>query len=302
MKLSMPSAIATKVGNSSLVARANSPKVLFYSGLVLMGATVVTSAKATLQLEGVLDDINADREDVKSVQERHPEKYTEREINKLNAYITFRGAARVVKLYLPAVSLGVAAVACLTSSHNQLTRRNAGLSAALAATERALDKYRERVREAYGDDKELELWRGEKTETVPVLDDEGRETKSKKKVKTGGGHSPYARVWGRDTTNEWDPNEAYNFAKLRHVQEWGTMRLNHKGHLFLNEIFDELGLERMPYGAVVGWLSEKNGGADGYVDFGIMGREDSEFLDFVRGFEDHIMLDFNVDGEIWRKI
>lgn len=302
MKFNLPSSIATRVGNSTLVARAHSPKVMFYSGLVLMGATVVTSAKATLQLEGVLDDIKADREDVKSVQVRHPEKYSEREINKLNAYITFRGAARVVKLYLPAVSLGVAAVACLTSSHNQLTRRNAGLSAALAATERALDGYRNRVREAYGEEKELDLWRGVEEKTVPVLDDEGRETKSKKKVKTGGGHSPYARVWGRDTSNEWDPNEAYNFAKLKHVQEWGTMRLNYKGHLFLNEIFDELGLDRMPYGAVVGWKSKNNGGDDGFVDFGIMGRDDNEFLDFVRGFEDHIMLDFNVDGEIWRDI
>ena len=302
MKIQMPNAIATRVGNSQLLAKAHSPKVLFYTGLALMGATVVASSKATLQLGEILEDIKDDREDVEAVVERHPNKYTQSEINKLNVYITFRGVVRIAKLYLPAVSLGVAAVGCLTSSHNQLTRRNAGLSAALAATERALDRYRDRVREAYGEEKELEIWRGEKIEKVAIKDDQGRDTKSEKKVKTGGGYSPYARVWGKDTTNEWSPNEAYNFAKLRHVQEWGTIRLNHKGHLFLNEIFDELGLERMPYGAVVGWLSERNGGADGYVDFGIMGREDNEFLDFVRGFEDHIMLDFNVDGEIWREI
>jgi hypothetical protein len=276
---------------------------MFYGGLVLMGATVVTACRGTLQLEGVLDDVKKDREDVEAAAERHPEKYSGKELTKLNAYVTFKGLARVAKLYLPSVALGVAAVACLTSSHNQLTRRNAGLSAALAATERALDSYRTRIREAYGEDTELELWRGEKTETRAVLDDEGRETKSNTKVKVGGGYSPYARIWGQDTSKEWDPVSDYNLAKLRHVQEWGTMRLNHKGHLFLNEILDELGLERMPAGQVVGWLSKKNGGADGFVDLGVLRQgNEVEWLDFVRGYETHILLDFNVDGEIWRKI
>jgi hypothetical protein len=302
MKLSLPNAVSTRLGAASLVAQKNSPRVLFGLGLVLMGATVVTACQGTLKLGDVLDDISKDREDVQTVADRHPEKYSERDVKKLNLYITGKGVIRIARLYLPATTLGVAAVACLTTSHNQLTRRNAGLSAALAATDRALKAYRGRVREAYGEDRELELWRDEKTEKVAILDDEGRETKSTKKIKTGGGHSPYARVWGRDTTQEWDPQEAYNFAKLSHAQKYGTMMLQHKGHLFLNEIFDELGLSRTPAGAVVGWLTVENGGTDGFVDFGILGREDHEFLDFVTGREDCILLDFNVDGEIFRRI
>lgn len=303
MKLSLPNAVTSRVARSALMSQKHSPQVLFYSGLVLMGASVVTACRGTLKLEAVLDDIKNDRDDVVRVATKNPEKYSDRDITKLNAYVTVRGIARISKLYLPAISLGVAAVACLTSSHNQLTRRNAGLSAALAATERALDSYRARVREAYGEDRELELYRGEKTETVPVLDDEGRETKSKKKVKTGGGYSPYARIWGRDTTNEWDPVPEYNLAKLRSVQSWGTLVLNSRGHLFLNEVHDQLGLERTTAGAVVGWLSEKYGGNDGFVDFGILAQGDEvRFLDFVTGHEDHIMIDFNVDGEIFRRL
>ena len=138
-----------------------------------------------------------------------------------------------------------------------------------------------------------------------MLDDEGRETKSKTSVKTRDGYSQYARLWGRDTSNEWDPQSEYNLAKLRSVQELFTLRLNSRGHVFLNEVFDELGLSRTPEGAVVGWISQKYGGADGYVDFGVIdrhGEEQIKFLDFVTGREDHIMLDFNVDGEIWRHI
>lgn len=303
MKINLPTAVTTRAARTVLVAQKNSPKILFFSGLALMGATVVTACRGTLQLEGTLEDIKSDRQDVEDDVRRNPDRYSQKEINKLNAYITFRGVVRVAKLYAAPAALGVAAVACLTSSHNQLTRRNAGLSAALAATDRALNSYRDRVRDAYGEDKERELWRGEKTETVPVLDDEGRETKSQTKKKIGGGHSPYARIWGRDTSTEYDPRPEYNLAKLRSVQEYCTILLNHRGHLFLNEVYDELGLDRSSAGAVVGWQSKKYGGLDGFVDFGVLVQgEEVRFLDFMTGDEEHILLDFNVDGEIWRNI
>ena len=235
------------------------------------------------------------------VADANPEKYTEREFRKINTYITARGLAKIAKLYLPSIALGVAAVACLTSSHNQLTRRNAGLSAALAATERALDNYRNRVRESLGEDKELELWRGEEKTTVTRTDEDGK--KVKETNKTGGGHSQYARLWGQDTTNEWDAQPEYNLAKLRSIQEWATMVLNSKGHIFLNEVHDQLGLDRTPAGAVVGWKATKYGGKDGFVDFGVLETDGPlRFLDFVTGRENHIMLDFNVDGEIWKDI
>lgn len=303
MKLSLPTALTSRLAHSGLIAQKHSPQFLFYGGLALAGATVVSACRATLQLEDVLEDVRLDRVDLDRAQTNLSGKYTEKEFRKLNVYITARGLVKIAKLYLPSVGLGIAAVGCLTSSHNQLMRRNAGLSAALVATERALDRYRDRVREDLGDDRELELWRGEKTEKVPVLDDEGRETKSSKKVKTGGGHSQYARVWGRDTSPEWDPESTYNLAKLRSVQERCTLVLNSRGHIFLNDVFDELGLDRTPEGAVVGWLSEKYGGKDGYVDLGVLRQgNEPEWLDFVRGREDHILLDFNVDGEIWRLI
>lgn len=303
MKINLPDAITTRVGNVSLIAQKNSPKLLFSAGIVLFGATVVSAAQATLKLDDVLDDIKSDRRDIREVQEDHPEKFTDREITKLQTFVTVKGVLKITKLYLPTITLGVAAVGCLTTSHNQLTRRNAGLSAALAATERALDKYRHRIREELGEEKELSLWRGEGKESQPILDEDGNDTGKTKKVKVGGGHSPYARIWGRDTSTEWDPTPEYNLAKLRATQEYMTIKLNHNGHLFLNEVFDELGLSRTTAGAVVGWKSSKEGGVDGFVDFGILvPGEEVRFVDFLTGDEEHIVLDFNVDGEIWRKI
>lgn len=303
MKFNLPTAITSRLGHTGLIAQKHSPQFLFYGGLVLAAGTVVTACRGTLKLESVLDEISQSREDIARANEQNPGRYSEKEISRLNTYVTGRGIAKIAKLYIPSVALGVAAVACLTSSHNQLMRRNAGLSAALVATERALDRYRDRVRDHVGEDKELAIWRDEREESVPVLDDEGRETKSKVKIKTGGGYSQYARLWGQDTSNEWDPEATYNLAKLRSVQELCTMILNSRGHIFLNEVFDELGLDRTPAGAVVGWLAPKYGGKDGFVDLGVLrpGHE-PEWLDFARGRENHILLDFNVDGEIWRNI
>lgn len=301
MKINLPDAITTRVGSASLLAQKNSPKILFGAGLVLFGATVVQACQATLKLDGVLYDIKAERRDIAAAHDAAPEKWSDKEITKLNAYVSMKGILKITKLYLPTIALGVAAVGCLTTSHNQLTRRNAGLSAALAATERALDKYRNRIREEFGSEKELSLWRGEHKEEIDVLGEDGEPTGKKKKVKRGGGNSPYACLWGRDTSSEWDPIPEYNLAKLRAVQERSTMILTSKGHIFLNEIFDELGLPRTPAGSQVGWL--KNGDGDGYVDFGVLRPgNDVQFVDFVTGDENHIWLDFNVDGEIWRKI
>lgn len=302
MKINLPAAVTTRFARQVLIAQKNSPQLLFAGGIVLMGATVVTACQATLKVGDVLDDVRTDREDILKVSAAKPEKYDDRQVAKLNAYVTVKGLSRVVKLYLPAIALGVAAVACLTSSHNQLSRRNAGLSAALAATDRALKDYRRRVVDELGEDKDREFMFGTETKEIEVEGKDGKK-KTKKVAVRGDGMSPYARIWGRDTTSEWDPAPEYNVAKLRAVQTYCTMVLNSRGHLFLNEVHDELGLDRTTAGAVVGWLSQKNGGADGYVDLGVLVKgEEVRFIDFMTGDEDHILLDFNVDGEIHRSI
>src|SRR5690606_2934415 len=138
MKINLPNVVTSKIARQVLVTQKHSPQILFLGGMALMGATVVCVCKGTLQLAGVLEHIRLDREDVKAAAFADPARFSDREFTKLNAYITLRGAVRVAKLYLPALSLGVAAVACLAGSNNILTRRNAGLSAALAATDKAL--------------------------------------------------------------------------------------------------------------------------------------------------------------------
>ena len=87
---------------------------------------------------------------------------------------------------------------------------------------------------------------------------------------------------------------------LRRQQEFANEMLRSKGHLFLNEVYDILGFPRTKAGQVVGWIyDEKNPVGDNYVDFGIYDITDERKRDFINGYERSILLDFNVDGNIW---
>jgi hypothetical protein len=299
--MKLPNAVTSKFARQILVAEKHSPRILFVAGIGLMGATVVSACRGTLKLEDTLRQAQLENAVLNETLEANPDKYSTRDAKKLHTLYYFRNVGRVAKLYAPAFIFGSLSVAALTSSHNIMTKRNAGLSAALAATQKAMHDYRQRVRDEYGDEKELKLYRDNHVEAHAVLDDQGRETASTVKKKVGGGKSPYARWFGKDSTLNWNDQAEYNLAFLCAQQEYANDRLRAKGHLFLNDIYDSLGLPRTPAGSQVGWLWNKGDG-DQYVDFGVMNGDMSEFLEFVTGHEDGIWLDFNVDGEIWRNI
>lgn len=111
--------------------------------------------------------------------------------------------------------------------------------------------------------------------------------------------SQYARYF--DETNQyWSKDPEFNKMYLMGQQRYFTELLKSRGHLFLNEVYDALGMPRTKAGQLVGWIyDEKNPIGDNYVDFGIF-KEDN--LDFVNGKADKILLDFNVDGNIFESI
>ena len=73
--------------------------------------------------------------------------------------------------------------------------------------------------------------------------------------------------------------------------------------MFLNDVYDQLGIPRSRAGQVVGWIyDELNPNIDNYIDFGIYDLYKEGSRDFVNGYERTILLDFNVDGPILNNI
>lgn len=288
-------AISRKFGSSSLAVQKNSPEILFGVGITCMVASTVHACRSTLKLEEVLENTKHDLEMAKKVHELHEDQYSGKDLQKDTAVIYVRSSARIAHLYAPAVVLGGVGIACLTKSHNILNDRYAGMAAAYTALDKGFREYRQRVVDKYGEDQDREFRYD--TEVVGETQKNGRQ---KTTVRVGpGAASIYARFFDQ-LSPRWSPEAEYNATFLKCQQNYWNDILNSRGHVFLNEVYDALGIPRSQAGCVVGWL--RNNG-DNYIDFGIFNPQANDRIrDFVNGREGSVLLDFNVDGPIFDKI
>ena len=111
--------------------------------------------------------------------------------------------------------------------------------------------------------------------------------------------SDYARVFDEGCPG-WTTSAEWNLTYLKNKQEYCNRVLKIKKHLFLNDVYDMLDLPKTKIGQVVGWIyNENNTLGDNYVDFGLYNECN---YDFVNGYKNTAILDFNVDGNILDRI
>lgn len=288
----VPAKASQSVFRQLLLLKKNSPHIFFGTGLAGFVASTVLACKATLKLNDVLDELHNDVENVKGLERDGAENYNEQEYRKDLAYVYGKGSLAIVKLYGPAAVAGLASVAALSGSHVILTRRNTALASTLAVVTKAYDDYRSRVREELGEDKERDLYLNMRDKEIKDQDGNTELVK----IADKNGLSPYARFFDEYSPN-WQKNAELNRLYVQCQQNYANNLLHAHGHLFLNEVYDMLGIERSRAGAVVGWVI--GGEGDEFVDFGIF---EVGNRDFVNGQERSILLDFNVDGVIYDKI
>lgn len=301
-----------------LGTKKHSPELLMGIGVAGIVASTVVACKATLKASDILSEAKGDLEKINSVANNpeYADRYTEEDLQKDKAVLYTQTGLKVAKVYLPAVGLGVVSIACLVSSHNILKKRNIALAAAYTTIDKSFKDYRKRVTDRFGEEVERQIRHNIKAVDIEetVVDENGNETVVKKTVEVGdiNGCSDYARYFDENCAH-WDSDPEYNLVFLRAQQQYANDLLRTKGHLFLNEVYDMLGIPRTKAGQVVGWYyDEKNPTGDNYVDFGIYNTNVSgyrndytndtiaeERRDFVNGYKKTILLDFNVDGNIW---
>lgn len=287
----IPLAVSKALGRRALVLEKNSPQLLFGAGLVGMVGSTVLACRATLKLEEVLDEGKVNLHKAKTLEHRE---YTEQDKQRDISIIYVQTSMKVVRLYAPAIAVGSASVAALVQAHSILSRRNAALTAAYLALEKGFAEYRARVVEKYGEDEDRNFRYG--TREVEVIKD----GKKKATVRVGEGEpSIYARFFDPLST-EWSKESEYNLIFLKCQQNYVNDLLRARGHVFLNEVYDKLGIPRSKAGSVVGWILIGDV-RDNFIDFGVWDSEGT-VRDFVNGREASILLDFNVDGVIYDKI
>lgn len=291
----VPAAITKAVGRNSLLLQKSSPQVLFGAGIVGVVGSTVLACRATLKMDEILNEGRDKLEMARNLD--HPE-YSEKDRSRDISLVYIQTSVRIVRAYAPAIILGGLSIAALTSSHRILTSRNAALTAAYTALDEGFKQYRARVVEKYGEDEDRNLRYG--TTEITTEDSKG---KRKTTLRVGPGDpSIYARFFD-ESSSSWSREPEYNRIFLSCQQNYANDLLRSRGHVFLNEVYDMLGIPRSEAGAVVGWLLTPNGSTDNHVSFGVFDDKQNERVrDFVNGYEGSILLDFNVDGIIYDKI
>lgn len=304
MKTEIMTKASRLVGKVGLQIKKHSPEILMVAGVAGTVASTVLACRATLKVNKVLEEKRKTVESIHKCLEDKECKYTEEDSKKDLTIVYAQTGVKLVKLYAPAVGVGVLSIAAIVSGHNILKKRNIALAAAYAVVDKNFKEYRERVVERFGEalDKELRYNIKAKEIEEVVVDENGKETVEKKIVDVVEGipgASEYAKFFDEGCP-DWQKDAEYNLMFLRRQQDWANEKLKAKGHLFLNEVYDMLGIDRTRAGQVVGWIYDKeNTKGDNYVDFGIYDVTDERKRAFVNGFERNILLDFNVDGVIY---
>lgn len=284
----------------------HSPEILMVAGVTGTVVSAVMACKATTKLNTILEKTKNDVDTIHRVVENPElvsEEYTVEDSKKDLAIVYAQTGVQLAKLYAPSVALGVLSITCILASNNILRKRNVALAAAYATVDTSFKEYRNRVVERFGKDLDRELRYNIKAKEVEetVINEDGTETTVKQTVSVANPNltSDYARFFDVGCTG-WEKDAEYNLLFLRTQQNYANELLRSKGHLFLNEVYDMLGIPRTKAGQIVGWIyDEENPVGDNFVDFGIYDVHDEQKRNFVNGYERSILLDFNVDGNIW---
>lgn len=305
--------VSKKAGKAELVLKKNSPEILLGVGIASFIGTIVLACRGTLKADEVLDYHKkkmADIHDAKEIADAHgsEDKKYEYDDNLYRSDIRFqylKTAGKMAKLYAPAVAMGTLSVACILSSRNIMQKRYLGVVAAYNGLSLAFDDYRKRVVDEYGEDLDRHFRYGTtyNTLTEVKVDEDGKKTKEKVPVEQTDSSiinpsDDSCRFFDSSNPN-WDKNPTFSMMWLRGQQNILNDILHTRGHVFLNEVYDALGFEHTPQGAVLGWI---DGEGDDCIDFGLYDQNKESVRRFVNGVDNVILLEFNHDGVIWDKI
>ena len=289
----------------NIKVKKHSPEILAGVGVVGIVASGIMACKATLKLSDILDETEETLNKIKEVSEdeKYDEKYSEEDAKKDTAIVYVQTGVKIVKLYLPALTLGACSIGCMLTSNNILRKRNAALGAAYMTVDKSFKEYRKRVVERFGEEVEHELRYDIKAKTFEKteVDKKGKEKTVTEEVKISelDTVSDYARLFD-ECCAAWEKDPEYNLMFLKSQQAYANDKLKANGYLFLNEVYDMLGIPRSRAGQVVGWIYDPECPVgDNYVDFGLYDCSREKVREFINGYERSILLDFNVDGVIW---
>lgn len=222
--------------NSKILLRQHSPEILTGIGITGMITTTVLAVKATPKALRLI-------EEAKEYHFQNDEEYQEGLISRVDI------VKSCWKCYVPAVITGAASIACLIGASSVNAKRNAALLAAYKIAETSLVDFKDKVVENLGEKKVHDIHdqiSKDKMEQHPVS--------SSEIIVTGKGQTRcYDILFGRYFLSDIETiKKAVNEANRRMLLDQC---------ISLNDFYDELNLDHVAVGDLVGWSLDY-----GYID------------------------------------
>lgn len=283
--MKLPLTATRAIGSGRFWVGQNGPTILTIGGLIGFGVTTALAIRQTTKAGPVLEKIDKDLEQVRDWHETTEQAPHAKEKALVKAYA--RASLELAEVYWPVAAMGAASAVAIIAGHRTMLKRQASLVAAYSLLDAGFKAYRKAVAEVIGEEEEKSLYREQ------IIKNMGRGLEACEYIAGEDDvmPSPYAKFFD-EMSHNWKPEPEYNLFFLRCQQTWANDRLQARGYLFLNEVFEALGLPWMQAGQHVGWkLGQAN--SDPYVDFGIYEIGDECKRAFVNGHEHTVLLDFN---------
>ena len=286
----------------------HSPQILVGVGVAAGVAATGMAVYSTLKVDKVMEHHQDKMVDISKKAEQATKDdeivYDEKAQKHDKTMVYVETGAELTRLYLPTIALTGVSIACVLSAHHILDGRYMAAASAFTAVSKEFSDYRGRVRKQFGEDKERDIYQG-------VVEEEVTDEKT--------GETTTVRKYDKDTVDRsglsryfdeysiyWDKyNPDQNIAHIRSVLHQANDQLYANGHLFLNDVYQMLGIPDTKEGAILGWIVDEDH-QNPYVDFGVYGVNSDDPWDFSNeepwDGKMGILLTFNVDGIIYDKI
>lgn len=287
---------------AQLTVRKHSPEILMVAGVIGTVAGAVMACKETLELGDVLDECKQEKMELEE-QYAMCEQYSEDALKKDQVKLTIKHAAKIVKLYAPSVIMEATSIGVIFASNDIMRKRNASMAAAYATLNSMYKRYRQNVIESYGEEVDKDMRFGVKHEKVTEIDEDGNKVKVDARIvdldNTALAISDYSRFFQMGCKGFDASSGRYNLLYLKGIQAMFNNKLIADGYVMLNDVYRELGFDTIPEGWSIGWVyDEANPIGDNYIDFGLYEARNKNQR-AVNDWEPVILMDFNVDGNLY---
>lgn len=301
-------------GNGLLIARKHAPEIMIGGGLAGFGLTIYETIKATNKTNDILEEKHR-KSSVYAEALDYPIGYGPGEYENDISDLNRRTKIAIIKAWLPVGTLAVASGASILGGYRIINGRYVATAAAYKGLENFIGRYRGNVVDRFGKDVDWELANDIKAETLEKamaereenrkIEEENKGKKIRKKApKTAyqdiycGIFDNYSDRWQR----YWTAEQVLEYLKFKQNQLNDMLRI--RKHVFVNEVYDMLGLERTSAGSVNGWILTRTN-PESHISLGIDEMPADELRSILsthRNEDIRVKIRLNPDGLIYNLI